>query len=70
MNSVNRRQFIQKAAALGATSIPMFSIGKPGQSANSKINVAVVGAGGMGGYAYRRAGSMENLVAVCDVDFR
>ena len=68
MSILNRRNFI-KGTAAGAASIPLFSIGKPGPSANGKINVAVVGAGGMGGYAFRRAASMENLVALCDVDF-
>jgi len=67
MSKLNRRTFI-KGSAAGVASIPLFSIGKPGPSANSKINVAVVGAGGQGGYAFRRAASHENLVALCDVD--
>ena len=73
MTTLNRRKFIKGAAAgtaASAASMPLFSIGKPGPSANGKINVAVVGAGGMGGYAFRRAASMENLAAICDVDFK
>ena len=66
MKKFNRRCFIKSTAA-GAASIPLFSIGKPGESANSKINVAVVGAGGMGGYAVGMA-AKENFVAICDVD--
>jgi predicted dehydrogenase len=69
MSKLNRRKFI-RGAAIGAASMPLFAIGKPGQSANSKINVAVVGAGGQGGYAFRRAASEENLAAICDVDFK
>lgn len=63
-----RRRFIQGITA-SAAAAPLFAIGQEGTSANNKINVAVVGAGGMGGYAWRRAASMENLVAICDVDF-
>lgn len=73
MSTFTRRKFIKRAAvgiAAGTASMPLFSIGKPGQSANGKINVAVVGAGGQGGYAFRRAGELENLVALCDVDFK
>lgn len=66
MKAMNRRCFI-KSAATGAASIPLFSIGKPGESANSKINVAVVGAAGMGGYAVKMAAG-QNLTAMCDVD--
>ncbi len=69
MPRLSRRTFLKTAAAVGATSLPLFNIARAGQSPNSKINVAVVGAGGMGGYAYRRARDMENLVAFCDVDF-
>lgn len=69
INSVSRRDFLKTSAAVGATTLPLFSIGRAGESANSKINVAIVGAGGMGGYAYRRSREMENLVALCDVDF-
>jgi predicted dehydrogenase len=68
MKSFSRRNFLKTSAA-GACTLPLFSIARAGESANNKINVAVVGAGGMGGYAYRRARDMENLVAICDVDF-
>ena len=63
-----RRQFLYTtSAAVGACSLPVFSIGKPGGSPNGKINMAVVGAGGMGGYAVGQA-AQENFVAICDVD--
>lgn len=63
-----RRQFLKSAAAAsGALALPSFAIGKPGESANSKINVAVVGCGGMGGYAFSEA-LKQNPIAFCDVD--
>ncbi len=66
--NINRRMFIQSVtAAAGAMVLPRFAIGKPGESANNKLNVAVIGAGGMGGYALGEA-ARENLVAICDVD--
>ncbi len=66
--SLNRRTFLQTSAAVaGAFTIPRVSIGKPGEAANSKVNMAVVGAGGMGGYAVGQA-ARENFIAICDVD--
>ena len=54
--SQSRRQFIQTATVTAAAAaLPRFAIGKPGAPANSKINVAVVGASGMGGYATGQA---------------
>jgi len=50
MNSLSRRSFIKKTAvatALTALVLPRFSIGKPGPSANSKVNIAHIGAGGI-----------------------
>jgi predicted dehydrogenase len=68
MTHPSRRQFLRTAAiSAGATAIPGFAIGKPGASANSKLNVAVVGAGGMGGMAVGFA-AREHFVAMCDVD--
>ncbi len=66
---ISRRNFIGKTALAAASSsvLPMFAVGKPGRPANEKLNVAVVGAGGMGGMAVGRAGK-ENIVAFCDVD--
>lgn len=66
MRHINRRSFTSSSVA-AASSVPLFSIGKPGESANNKLNVAVVGAGGMGLYAVAQA-RKENLVAICDVD--
>jgi len=63
MTHPSRRQFLGAAAVTGAG----FAIGKPGPSANGKINVAVIGAAGMGGYAVGQA-ARENFIAMCDVD--
>ncbi|VGO15489.1 hypothetical protein PDESU_04072 [Pontiella desulfatans] len=66
MKKMNRRSF-QMTAAAASTAIPMFSIGKPGQSANSKVNVAMIGAGNIAKMAYGGVQG-ENIVALCDVD--
>jgi predicted dehydrogenase len=66
MNKINRRSF-QKTAVAASTAIPLFSIGKPGLSANSKVNVAVIGTGGVAWRAFEGTKD-ENLVAMCDVD--
>jgi len=68
--TIERRKFI-KTAAVGAGSfvLPRFSIGKPGGSANSKLNIAMVGAGNIADMAYTGCKG-ENLVAVCDIDSR
>jgi predicted dehydrogenase len=81
--SVNRRDFMKKAASVGATfgvAAKAFAA-KPGKAAssgrvlgaNDRINVAVVGVGGRGSYLAKEfAGIGERtndckLVAVCDV---
>ncbi|MDZ8120027.1 Gfo/Idh/MocA family oxidoreductase [Pontiella agarivorans] len=63
-----RRSFVKTSAAASAA-IPLFSIGKPGPSANSKVNVAMVGAGGIARVAYSGCQD-ENIVALCDIDSR
>ena len=46
-----------------------FSIGKPGKSANDKLNIAFIGSGGwIAQQPYNQGCSEENLVAFCDVD--
>ena len=68
---MNRRKFISLTAqtALASTVFPTFAIGKPGSSANSKLNIAFIGAGGwIAQQPYQQGCSEENLVAFCDVD--
>lgn len=68
---MQRRNFIKTAAAAsaGAFILPRFSIGQPGGSANSKINIAMIGAGGIANQAYSGCKG-ENIVALCDIDSR
>ncbi len=69
MSKLNRRSFVQKSAlaTAGAFTLPRFSIGQAGQSANSKINVAMIAAGNVASQSYQGTKG-ENLVALCDVD--
>jgi predicted dehydrogenase len=67
---MNRRAFLSNSVALTAASaLPSFAIGKPGKSANGKLNVAFIGSGGwIAQQPYNQGCSEENLVAFCDVD--
>jgi predicted dehydrogenase len=63
-----RRTFLRTSAlAAGALGLPRASVARTGGSLNGKVGVAVVGAGGMGGYAVEQAAT-ERFVAICDVD--
>ncbi len=68
---MKRRSFLKQAAGAVAAS-PVFStfaIGQSGPSANSKLNIAMVGFGGwIGQHAYNNGCGDENVVAFCDVD--
>ena len=63
-----RRSFIKlsTAATAGVFVLPRFSIGRAG---GDKLNVACVGIGHMGNESVKQ-GATENLVALCDVDWR
>lgn len=67
---MKRRSFIKTSVAVAASSVfPSFVIGKPGKSANSKVNVAFIGSGGwIARQPYKQGCKDENLVAFCDVD--
>ncbi len=67
MKNINRRKFITQSASVAAGSfvLPRFSIGAAG--ANSKLNIAHVGAGGIAKMAYGPC-KTENIVALCDID--
>ena len=75
-DSMSRRSFLQKSgtAALGLTIIPNVVMGKSfsGVAAPSdKLNVAVVGPGGRAGSILNSsAAAGENIVALCDTDWR
>ncbi|MFQ3224011.1 MAG: putative dehydrogenase [Lentimonas sp.] len=71
---MKRRNFLRTAAAAaaasaGAFSLPRFSIGQPGPSANSKVSIAMIGAGGIANMAYGPCKG-ENIVGLCDIDSR
>ncbi|WP_372808430.1 Gfo/Idh/MocA family protein [Pontiella sp.] len=83
MKKLNRRSFQAiGTAAAGASALSIagckskptvaqeiynFNIGKPGPSANEKLNIALIGSGNIAAYAYHEAQN-ENIVARCDVD--
>ncbi len=68
MTKINRRGFLGSAGvAAGAFVLPRFAIGNPETRGSRRLNVAVVGVSGMGGYATDQA-AKEHLVALCDVD--
>ncbi|MGE5608697.1 MAG: Gfo/Idh/MocA family protein [Bacillota bacterium] len=70
-NRYTRRMFLRSGAALAAATSMAGVLGRPyamAQAARAgKLNVAVIGAGGMGGYSVDCA-LQENLVALVDVD--
>src|SRR6476469_16509 len=67
--SVNRRDFMKSAAALGAS----LGVTNLARGANDRIQVGVIGVGGRGSYVARefaKVGKEDNscqIVAVCDV---
>jgi predicted dehydrogenase len=72
---ISRRDFLQKSGmvAAGLTIIPGVVMGKKysGVTAPSdKLNIAAVGIGGMGHANIAAVKSTENIVALCDVDWK
>ena len=63
---LSRRHFSKLLAtsALGTLVAPAFL---RGQNLSSKLNIAIIGAGGRGGSNMADVGQSENIVAVCDV---
>ncbi len=71
-SGISRREFIGSAAtaAAGLTLLPSRVVGGTRQLAPSdKLNIAGVGVGGMGRANLKYLAS-ENIVALCDVDWR
>ena len=67
----SRRKFVRNLAttALGVTIVPRHVLGGPGyQAPSDTLNIAPIGAGGMGASNMARLTS-ENIVAICDVDW-
>ncbi len=72
MNSgFNRRQFL-KGAAVGSTGLVIFVDSRSafGFAANEKVNVALVGVTGRGGWFTQTMPKISNVVAMCDVNDR
>ena len=70
--NITRRSFIGRtgAVAAGLTILPGSVISGLGHRAPSdKLNIAVVGIGGMGNSNLRAVKGTENIVALCDVDW-
>jgi predicted dehydrogenase len=66
---ISRRSFLAASAALTTTAVLRAQNTAPKVSANDKINVAVVGAGGRGFEDLRGLeGTPTNIVALCDCD--
>jgi predicted dehydrogenase len=70
-NKISRRQFLGSAAvAAGFTVVPRYMLGGSRQIPPSeKLNIACIGVGGMGASDVQQV-STENIVAMCDVDWR
>lgn len=70
MRSISRRKFLATTGAASlATLQPRFAIGQEGESPNDKLNIALIGAGGMARAAVEDCRD-ENFAAFCDVDDR
>ena len=70
--NISRRSFIKDtgAVAAGLTILPSSVVSGFGHKAPSdKLNIAVVGIGGMGNSNLKAVAPTENIVALCDVDW-
>jgi hypothetical protein len=70
--NITRRSFVERtgAVAAGLTILPGSVISGFGHRAPSdKLNIAVVGIGGMGNSNLKAVAPTENIVALCDVDW-
>jgi predicted dehydrogenase len=68
--SISRRTFLNDVGVIGAGAVilPRYVLGGPGyQAPSDTLNIAIVGAGGMGMSNAEQLVS-QNIVAVCDVD--
>jgi hypothetical protein len=74
MSNISRRSFIKRSAAAAAafSIVPGTILGKShGYTAPSdKLNIAAVGIGGMGNANLKNLEKTDNIVALCDVDWK
>ncbi len=66
MTEINRRGFMSRVALAGVAAASAQRTARA-QAANDKLNIAVIGVGGMGASNLRNVAG-ENIVALCDVD--
>lgn len=68
MNTMTRRECLKASALLGsAVALPNFAIGQSGGSPNRRLNIALIGAGGIAKSTIGSC-SKENVVAIAEVD--
>ena len=68
MNPLNRRNSLKAGVFAGGTLIlPGLTMGKSEKSANDKLNVAMIGSGGIAKTCFRECDE-ENLIAIAEVD--
>ena len=69
--SLSRRDFVHRAALVGAgiTIVPRHVLGRGYRAPSDTLNIACIGVGGMGRNDVNGV-SGENLVALCDVDWK
>jgi hypothetical protein len=67
---LSRRRFLTRAALSSAAVwfAPQFLRAQSGASANDKLNVAIIGVAGQGGFSISQLKDISNIVALCDVD--
>src|SRR5579883_476376 len=65
-SSLHRRAFLKTSAALAAGTALTAPRFLRARNANEKLNIAMIGSGGRGGYNLKQVES-ENIVALCDV---
>jgi predicted dehydrogenase len=66
--SIGRRGLLKGALTAAVVGAAPFNILKAGPSPNSKLNIAVIGAGGRGGADAKMFLHEDNVIAFCDVD--
>jgi len=68
----SRRRFLQRTAGAAAafTIVPRCVLGQGMTPPSEKLNIAGIGAGGMGGGDINSVSGGNNIVALCDVDLR
>ncbi len=72
-SDLSRRDFLGKSAAIvaGFTILPSYVVSGLGHRVPSdRLNIAGIGVGGIGFRRLRQSEETENIVAVCDVDWR